>query len=390
MKKRNYIFVSIMILIILIGDVTLIREQKIISGSENRTLQQFEHFTLKSYLAGIYQDKLESALSDQFIGSETIKINLKSKFKIFSYDNIPKDICTNRYLKLDNYYANFNCGDYLLYQYEKNSEELELALKNRIYNLNTINKHIDTYYYFLSTSKHFNFEVDAYSIDVIKLLQENLEKEKDFSTLEFENYDQYVNYFYKTDHHWNHIGSYQAYKDIIYMFNKKAKILEPIEEIVFDDIIFYGSLARYSQIVDYKEIFRAYKFDLPDMEIITNKNVIGYGSEEDYFKGIFNTGKFANHYGLYYGDDFAEVSIEANSGKRNLLIISNSYSNSVNKLIATHFNKTYDIDLRHYESTFNKEFDIKEYVEENDIDKVLFIMDYTFLTNEKFDLKWGE
>ena len=82
--------------------------------------------------------------------------------------------------------------------------------------------------------------------------------------------------------------------------------------------------------------------------------------------------------------------MEANSGKRNLLIIGDSYTNAINKLIATHFNKTYDVDLRHYKETFNEEFIINEYIEENDIDKVLIIVNYDLLLDEYFNVEWGE
>ena len=30
-------------------------------------------------------------------------------------------------------------------------------------------------------------------------------------------YNDYSKYFYKTDHHWNHVGSYEGYKEIISM-----------------------------------------------------------------------------------------------------------------------------------------------------------------------------
>ena len=115
-----------------------------------------------------------------------------------------------------------------------------------------------------------------------------------------------------------------------------------------------------------------------------------YGNEKEYLRQEFSKEKFANHYALYYGDDYGEVIIEGNSGKRNLLIIGDSYTNSVNKLIGTHFNKTYDVDLRHYKEAFNEDFDIKTYIEKNDIDKVLIIMNYDLLLNSIFDIDWEE
>lgn len=390
MKKQNIIFIVSMFVIVTIGSLTLVREQKEISQLENRGLNKFEHLTINSYLNGSFQSNLESAMEDQFIGGETIKIVFNGILKLFNYSKIPQKICKNRYVKFSNSYSNYNCGDYLLYNFYYPTTDTTEKLKDVIDNYNTINKHVDTYYYFIPTSQILDFENNKTSIDVIKILQENLKNQKAFDFLKINSYDEYTKYFYKTDHHWNHVGTYIAYKDIINMFNKKFELLEPVEEIVFDDIIFYGSMARYSQILDYKEKFTVYRYDMPDMDIISNRNSEGYGTEENYYKGIYFKEKFSNHYGLYYGEDYAEVSIEANSGKRNLLIIGNSYSNSVNKLIATHFNKTYDVDLRHYESTFNENFDIKKYVKEHNIHKILFIMDYSFLTDKNFDIRWED
>jgi len=51
-RKNNYFVIAIILLIILLGNLTLIRTQKDISNIENRTLKKFEHFTIKTYLDG--------------------------------------------------------------------------------------------------------------------------------------------------------------------------------------------------------------------------------------------------------------------------------------------------------------------------------------------------
>ena len=63
--------------------------------------------------------------------------------------------------------------------------------------------------------------------------------------------------------------------------------------------------------------------------------------------------------------------------------------NAINKLIASGFNKTHIIDLRHYEGAMGEKFDIDKYIEKNDIDKVLIMMDYSYMIGEEFDM-WGE
>lgn len=391
MKKQNILFLIFIFFVFSFGCLTLVREEKGISKRENRDLQKFEHFTLKSYLKGEYQNKLESAMSDQFIGSETIKIKLKSFLKILNYNNIPENICKNNYVYFGNDSLSFDCNDYLLHQYvTDNDKKIETTIKQKMEQYNKINKEIDTYYYFIPTPKIYNFKENNYSINIKKILEESIENEKAFGMLEFNDFNEYSEYFYKTDHHWNHKGSYKAYKDIIYMFNRNAKIIEPLEELTFSNILFYGSIARFSQILDYKETFKVYKFDLPNMRTLINGVETKYGNKESYFANEVESDIFSNHYAYYYGDDYAEVFFEGNSGKQNLLIISNSFSNSINEMIATHFNKTYDVDLRQYTYIFNGKFNIKNYIEQNDIDKVLFIMDYSYLMEEKFNIEWVE
>jgi hypothetical protein len=51
-------------------------------------------------------------------------------------------------------------------------------------------------------------------------------------------------------------------------------------------------------------------------------------------------------------------------------VLCTSYSNAIKDLVASHFNKTYYVDTRHY-----KDFDVNEYIEENDIDMVLMMGD---------------
>ena len=389
-KKYNYLFIIIILLIILLGNITLIRTQKETSHKENRTLQKFEHFTLNSYLNGIFQSNLETAFSDQFIGGETIKSNLKGLLNLFDYNNIPSSICKNKYVKLSGSYYNFNCGDSIISKYITEEEKDIQNIKDRINVYNKLNDYVDTYYYFISTSNIYNFKENKYVVDVLKLLNENLKGKYNLASLEFNDYNEFTKYFYKTDHHWNHVGSYEAYKDIIKMIRPRDQQFEPLKELVFDDIIFYGSSARVNQIFDFKEKFKVYKFDLPNMKMMINKTEGKYGSELEYENLIYNKEKTANHYALYYGDDLAEVVFEAKNGKYNLLILGSSFTNSVDKLIASHFNKTFDVDLRHYEKTFKEKFNIKEYIKKNNIDKVLIIADYNFLIDDNFDIEWSE
>ena len=182
-----------------------------------------------------------------------------------------------------------------------------------------------------------------------------------------------------------------AYTQIAEMFDDAQNIIKPVETVTFDDIVFYGSRSRISQIFDYKEPFTVYKFNFPEFTIINDKLYDTYGNEENYFKGKYNRSRLTNHYGEFYGGDSGEVIFDFNNNdKDNLLVLGSSYTNAINKLIASHFNKTYVIDLRHYEEVMGEKFDIKRYIEENNIDKVLIIADYSFLINESFNIDWSK
>ena len=64
-----------------------------------------------------------------------------------------------------------------------------------------------------------------------------------------------------------------------------------------------------------------------------------------------------------------------------MLILSSSFSNPINGLIASHFNRTYVIDGRHY-----NDFKVFDYIEKNNINKVLIIMDFNFVSMSAFEL----
>lgn len=69
------------------------------------------------------------------------------------------------------------------------------------------------------------------------------------------------------------------------------------------------------------------------------------------------------------------------------MIIGESYDNAILKLISTHYNKTFSIDLRHYERQFGKKFNYLEYIKKNNINKTLLIGNIDFYRSQDFDME---
>ncbi len=198
-----------------------------------------------------------------------------------------------------------------------------------------------------------------------------------FDYLKINDYQDYTKYFYKTDHHWSYRGSYQGYKDILAMMLNEEKPKEAIKKVVFQDINFNGSSARGIRKFDDQDIFKAYQFDLGEYLTYIDGEEATYGKQNEYFQGHYTKLNYKNYYGDFYGSDYGEVIFDFRQPEKdNLLILSNSFVNAIAPLIASHFNQTYIV-KKNYKS--NGDFSLDRYIKIHDIDKVLFIVDYTYL-----------
>ena len=389
--------------------VILIRGQKEKSVIENRPLAKFPKFSFNEFFQGKYQDDLEKSLSDQMPCGQSIKTamtswksetigNLQTKLVANIETNEleeqlnepnedkPKEVRKIRYIPIsggsvyhygDSPYMVFKCKS--LQNSKTEIDEMAESYQKHF-------EDIDSYFYFVNISKSIDFnKVDETENEFLTYIKQAF---SDFQCdgLKIDSYEQYMDYFYETDHHWNYKGSYQGYKDIINLMLPEENVLEPIETKTFDTY-YYGSNARTTAVYTNKEKFTVYDFKIPKHTIYVNGKLSGYGNRDMYFNNGYYTEKGYNHYGAFYGGDFAEVSFDFKQPeKENLLVIAPSYSNAINKLLASHFNKTYYIDLRHYQNTYGKTFNPEEFCKKNKIDKFLFLISIDHLTNGNFEL----
>ena len=143
------------------------------------------------------------------------------------------------------------------------------------------------------------------------------------------------------------------------------------------DTIYNGSLSRDNLLKTSTEKFTVYTFSIPQYKTFVNDVEKQYGYRDWYVSSTDCPHKtYSNHYGMYYGDDYAKVVYKFNNpSAQSILIISTSFSNAVNELIASHYNETHVLDFRYYRKTYGERIDAQKYMEKNHLTKLLIIGD---------------
>lgn len=387
--NENHFFLIIVCLIFALGAFTFIKTERSSSAAENRSLSTFKHLTAQNFLDGTFQKNFENAISDQFPLGEKIRAgygNLTSNLPTFGIYPL---LCKNNYVNAvnskDRQRATYNCEDYIVYHPSiHNMETKQKIMSKNLSRYNHANTLADTYYYYIPDSYAYDFEQNQVASDYASYLENNLKGNFHFAKLQYNNFEEFKNYFYKTDHHWNYKGSYQGFLDIANMLGIKNPI-QPTATFTNHEN-FFGSHARVTTNYNYQEEFTVYQFNFPEHDTTLNRSTGEYGNSKKYFNHDYSYNKQTNYYAYFYGNDYGEIVFDYHQPQKdNLLIISNSFSNAVNELIAEYFNKTYVVDLRFYEKHIGQKFALSKYIKDNNIDKVLFIMDSGFLSDESLN-----
>ena len=186
--------------------------------------------------------------------------------------------------------------------------------------------------------------------------------------------------YYKTDHHFTMQGAHMIYHQVINLLRATVKDisqpLEPSEWFSLPNVEFRGSRSRITK--GYEPLFDVVEdgvFDLPDFQVFINGvNRNGeYGDRVKYLSGSIPLGHFTDHYAEYFGGDYGCIEfVNSKLNGRNLLVISDSYDNSLAPLLSSHYSHSFFIDLRNYMHDMGSHFDFKKFINDNQIDDVLF------------------
>lgn len=356
-----------------------------ISAYENRPAQKVEPFSLSEYLEGAWQDKLENAMMDQMPLSETLKRlfnNTETTMLAYLMEPImesqPEQYVSFRGLKLF-------AGKYLCYD-PKTLADIQTGLDKRMGELNASiaeNADVDAYLYYIECDVDCNFETGEKS-GIWEYLSENMALPRErMQRLEVSDFSVYSRFFFQTDHHWNHVGAYEAYRQIARMMGiPETELLKPQETLTVEQPLI-GTKANSAGTSILNEVFQVYRFDLPAMTTIVNGVEESYGTTFESYIGK----KQGLSYAAYYGFDEGEVIFDTGREELdNILVLGNSYDNALLRPLAAHFGRTYAVDLRYYAGDLGLEFDFESYLRQNDIDKVLLIGDNSYFSGDLFML----
>ena len=371
--------------VLLLGLITTVFFSEDINAYENRYAYKIANLDFDSYLDKSFQDSFELALSDQ------IQLSNKAKRAYNLMETYISRIALNPLRKAYDGYIYFKGNiiykDMLLFaQYPYESTIYWLNFKIDSYN-RLFEKHsdLDFYVYYIEKDTDIDFykNEQAGFYEYIKsklLLDENM-----MSGFEVNDFETFKKYFYATDHHWNNEGSYKGYLDVIKLLDPNIVPLKPLDTISFPKPFQGSKTSGFENILS--DTMEIYLFEYPAMDIYVNGEIAkDYGNQQDFIQNKIDS----ISYGTVFGNDEGEVIFDLDNDSSNLLIIGESYDNAIIKLIASHFDKTYCVDLRYYEHYMGKPFDFEKYIENNDIDKVLLIGNIDFFSFKIFNIEGGE
>ena len=243
--------------------------------------------------------------------------------------------------------------------------------------------HPPIYLYLVESSRsHVIARTFDENSDQYNYLLENFHADH-FDHLKYSTYEQFCEYFYATDHHWNYKGSYQGYVDIVRMLlGEEEKVLVPVGEVVCKQL-FNGSYAKKLREPISKEHFIFYKYDpFPTYACYTSQTNLkkgkraAYSHFNNYMKGDIKNGRYANHYALCYGGDAGFLLFKGEGPEeRVLLMIGNSLSNAVKTMLTAHYGTIVYVDPRSYKSKTGRPFSLSGTIEDYGVTQVLFVGD---------------
>lgn len=333
--------------------LNLVLPDRQFSEQENRYLQMRPEFSFKSLFSGDYTSKFETYTTDQFtFRDEWITLKAASELALGKQENNDVHLCENGTLiegfkrpensvldsnmsALNSLVGNTDAKVYFALIPDKSDLYSSLLPKNAP---NDSEKEVIDYCYGQSNATN----VDMYSA---------LSAHK----------DEYI--FYRTDHHWTSLGAYYGLSALAESMGLPCPALDSYTDRHVVSEEFYGTTWSSS----------GFSWVDPDtMEIFVNApeglKVTSYpqGSPVEGKLYDFSFLEKKDKYSMFMGGNCPMHVIETgNEDKPSLLILRDSYTDSLIPFLLDDFSEIHVLDLRYYRAS------LKAYIEQNNFDNVL-------------------
>ncbi len=383
-ELKNYIMIICFLLFIFGFAVAgVLSEDREFSDNENRYLQQMPEFSWKNLKDGEFTSDIESYMSDQIFMKDQL-VSLKT--------------VTDRAL-LKNYQNGvyFGKDGYYIQDYQENRE----LVKKNVELLNSFAEGLDN-----DVQVSFLLAPNAVSVlsdklpavnqtddqlDTVRyvksILSDRITLCCPYEELKQAN-EEGEQVYYRTDHHWTAAGAQTAFDALMTAMGESIPNT-PYSKIGVSE--FYGTL--YS-----KAPYQGASADTVDLVYgLNNELTVTYvGGDNDkslFVQGEHKDGNVITHrlyddswkdkkdkYATYLGGNFSLTEIDSEGeSDENVLIIKDSYANAAMPYFCQKYKHVSMIDLRYYHM---EDLTVSEYIEEKDIDKVIYLYNIDFLNSD--------
>lgn len=362
---RNKIEIALfLIFIAFFGLGYLFFEQREFSDMENRYLSQQPEFTWKEFISGSYTEKFESYTADQILGKD-----------LFVKGNVAINRCMG-ITEINQVYI--GTDGYLIQDYQKPDTVLEDNI-NYMQMFAAKNSDVEmTLLVVPNANEIYPEKLPAFAetypqSEVIAEIQTALSQHMtvvDATEVLWEHRGEEL--YYKTDHHWTTLGAYYAYEVLCHSLGEEPVPIEQYEKTALTEP-FYGSL--YSKVpITSQEADTVELFVNPDGEYKVT-DVTTQQTKDTMYDMEYAVKK--DKYSVFFGGNYPLLVLESNSeNKEKVLILKDSYANCMIPMLADNYSEIHMMDLRYYHE------DVSEYIQQEGIEKVIFIHNVDFISTD--------
>lgn len=365
MKKHYAAFIALFLAVLIIPSIFVFTgRDREFSDNENRMLQTAPRLTLDSVLDGSFQEKITDYISDQFPARDTwTRLGTEIK-KLFGFKDIG-----GAYLGKDGYYmekitpsdvdeANFRKNLDLVADFAEKNGDMKATLLLVPATGTVMSDKLPNGALMYDAQALYDTAVSALPSvsvpDLYSALKDTAQSEQTY---------------YRTDHHWTWFGAKAAYELLLpdgsydsepelfsdgFLGTTYSKTLDPAAE---PDLLYISAVADSVTVTaDGKDI------------ALYNMSA---ASEKDKYK-------------VFFGGNYGQTVISGGCGNgKTLLIIKDSFANSLVPFLTADYETIIMLDLRYYMGS------AQQLIADEGVDELLFVQEMSSFANDKNLVKLG-